>query len=782
MGFQLSPGVNFKEIDATGIIPTVSVSDGAYAGPFLWGPVEHVKLISNETELVSTFGRPDRTPDVVSSFFTCANFLAYGDKLRVVRSADTQSTVDRTFTISSVDLPGRKITFNETLASVITEAGTLPKVKRRDIISMDLLGEDAEDLVIYEVEGTNTVEIHWASELSADLAKLVEESDDAVSVVIRCYDGAANATADKLGTLIKNEDDYKKNYEDGRANVGAWAARYPGERGNSLRVSVCASADAFEKELPGTVKVKLRVSGGVDSNLGEWLQGTGTDFKKYLTPGSVIVNKKTLEERTVVSVGVNESGADDASIIKIDQPFTTGMPVGLDKGTITDPNLPSLTIGTVIAKWEFHTLFTAPGTSVDAAKLNVKTDELHVVIIDDLGSFTGIPGTILEKYGELSKASNAKLEDGTNNYYKDVINKKSKYILWTDHLSSGQDVETVGGTVDDGKASVWGKALVPGRKFHAPTVPHNSALSGAKDAVGTTNAQKGRFTAYDLFKEADKVDVALIMMGNAGASLTNYVIDNVATKRLDCVVFCSPPFATVFNNLGNEAEDIVDYRKNTLNANTSYAVMDSGWKIQIDKYNGDVEVYVPLNGDIAGLCARTDTQQEPWWSPAGYSRGQIKNCVKLLFNPDKTDRDELYKNNVNPVIEQPGEGRLLFGDKTLLTKPSAFDRINVRRLFIVLEKAISRQAKYLLFEFNDEFTRQQFRSMVEPYLRDVQSKRGIYDFRVVCDKTNNTPEIIDRNEFVGDIYIKPARSINFIQLNFIAVRTGVEFSEIVGKV
>jgi phage tail sheath protein FI len=208
--------------------------------------------------------------------------------------------------------------------------------------------------------------------------------------------------------------------------------------------------------------------------------------------------------------------------------------------------------------------------------------------------------------------------------------------------------------------------------------------------------------------------------------------------------------------------------------------MDSGWKYQYDKYN-DVYRYVPLNGDIAGLCVRTDDTRDPWFSPAGYNRGVIKNVIKLPYNPDKADRDILYKNKVNPVITQPGQGTLLFGDKTLLAKPSAFDRINVRRLFIVLEKAIATAAKYTLFEFNDEFTRAQFRNMVEPFLRDVQGRRGIFDFRVVCDETNNTGEVIDSNRFVGDIYIKPARAINFIQLNFVAVRTGVEFSEVVGK-
>jgi phage tail sheath protein FI len=232
------------------------------------------------------------------------------------------------------------------------------------------------------------------------------------------------------------------------------------------------------------------------------------------------------------------------------------------------------------------------------------------------------------------------------------------------------------------------------------------------------------------------------------------------------------------NNAGSEATDIVEFR-NTLGS-SSYAFLDGNWKYQYDKYN-DVYRWVPFNGDVAGLVVRSTDERDAWWSPAGFNRGQIKNVVKTAWSPSKTFRDELYKNGVNPILTFPGEGTILFGDKTLLAKPSAFDRINVRRLFIVLEKAIATAAKYSLFEFNDQFTRSQFRNLVEPFLRDVQGRRGIYDFRVVCDESNNTGEVIDRNEFIGDIYIKPARSINFIQLNFVAVRTGVDFSEVVGQ-
>ena len=308
-------------------------------------------------------------------------------------------------------------------------------------------------------------------------------------------------------------------------------------------------------------------------------------------------------------------------------------------------------------------------------------------------------------------------------------------------------------------------------------------LSAGSDGNGESAISLGDLAkGYDLYQDAAEIDVSLILTGKSrhgtnGTGLLNYLIDNIAEVRKDCVVFGSPQKEDLIGETDPSAK-IVDFRNST--TSSSYAVLDSGYKYQYDKYN-DIYRWIPLNGDVAGLVVRTDDQRDPWFSPGGFNRGQIKNVVKLAFNPKKAYRDILYKNGINPVVAFPGQGTVLFGDKTLLAKPSAFDRINVRRLFIVLEKAISTAAKFTLFEFNDEFTRAQFVSLVEPFLRDVQGRRGIYDYRVVCDESNNTGEVIDRNEFVGDIYIKPARAINFIQLNFIAVRTGVEFSEVVGK-
>ena len=398
----------------------------------------------------------------------------------------------------------------------------------------------------------------------------------------------------------------------------------------------------------------------------------------------------------------------------------------------------------------------APSSSGWALSQGATLDELHFAVIDADGVFTGTKNTILEKFPFLSKASDAKASDGSSTYYKNVINAQSKYIWWMDHPGAGEN---------------WGGTANASGEFD--TIGNiGDFLTGG---VNGTASDGDIISGYTLFANKELVDVSLLLTGNHGSAVVDHVIDNVAMTRLDCIAFVSPRLADVQNNIGSEAEDIVTYRNNF--SSTSYAVMDSGWKVQYDKYN-DVYVNIPLNADTAGLCARTDQTNDPWWSPAGLNRGGIKNVVKLLYSPSQTDRDTLYKNNVNPVVTFPGQGTVLYGDKTLLSKPSAFDRINVRRLFIVLEKAIATAAKYQLFEFNDVFTRSQFKSLVEPFLRDVRGRRGIYDFRVVCDETNNTGEVIDRNEFVADIYIKPARSINFIYLNFIATRTSVSFEEV----
>ena len=404
-----------------------------------------------------------------------------------------------------------------------------------------------------------------------------------------------------------------------------------------------------------------------------------------------------------------------------------------------------------------------PGTSSAAAAVGGGSDEMHVIIVDEDGLWSGTAGTILEKYSFLSKASDSKTFDGSNNYYKDAINSKSKFIYWMDHTT------IVGG-------SNWGGSLTT--TFNNLTSAVTRSLTGGTDDLTATAGELQ--TAWIVFADDSQYDISLLPLGPVTATVAAYVINNVAEVRKDCVVFASvadSEGAVILTSDASAVTKATAYRDAL--PSTSYGVCDSGYKYQYDRYN-DKYRYVPLNGDTAGTCARTDYTNDPWFSPAGLNRGQIKNVVKLAFNPNKTQRDLLYKDGINPVVSFPGQGTVLFGDKTLLAKPSAFDRINVRRLFIVLEKAIATASKFQLFEFNDEFTRAQFKNLVEPFLRDVQGRRGITDFLVKCDATNNTGEVIDRNEFIGDIFIKPARSINFITLNFIAARTSVNFNEIGG--
>jgi len=468
--------------------------------------------------------------------------------------------------------------------------------------------------------------------------------------------GTLNATAANAGVLIENSTDYIINHSAGANTNGAFAAKYAGDLGNSIRIEMA------------------------DSNTyASW----STDNKAQFTD--------------------------------------------------------------------------SPATSDYVSSVGGANDEIHILVIDTLGKFSGTSNTILEKFAFVSKASDAKINDGTSNYYKEVLNSRSNYVWWLNHVAGTN----------------WG-SVASNTNFNLMNSTSSIQLSSGADG---TIASANIVTAYGQVANPDAIDVSLIVTGPADATIASAIID-IADTRKDCVVFVSPEKTDCVDNYGNETTDILAYR-NSLTS-SSYAVMDSSWKYQYDKYN-DTYRWVPLNGDIAGLCARTDLERDPWFSPAGANRGIIRNIVKLSWNPNKADRDNLYTKGVNPVVTFAGEGTMLFGDKTMLSRPSAFDHINVRRLFIVLEKSVARAARSSLFEFNDQFTRAQFVNLVEPYLRDVQVRRGNTDFRVVFDETNNTPEVIDRNEFVGDIYIKPARSINYIQLNFVAVRTGVRFEEIVGR-
>lgn len=504
-----------------------------------------------------------------------------------------------------------------------------------------------------------------------------------------------------------------------------------------------------------TITIDTSGSGYISNPIIDIQSATGTAFNATttVTVGGITINNET------DYLNNYEMGAGVVGLFAAKYP-----------GSLGNSLLISAADAATFTGWAYAGEFdSAPDTSPFVEEQGGSNDEMHIIIIDENGWWTGVQGGILERYSYVSKASDAKKLDGSTNYYKEVLNQNSKYVWWMDHPAGTNFGSPAFGITYTSLTPVGGQVANGGIY---------SSLSGGADDFTATNGELQN--AFDLLSNDELYDINLIPCGPVNATVAKWVIENVAEKRKDCVAFVSPldPFTGEIAKGPDAAEKIVNFRNDvSFNVSSSYAVMDSGYKYQYDRYN-DVYRWVPLNGDIAGLCARTDTTNDPWWSPGGLNRGQVKNVVRLAFNPNKTDRDMLYKAGVNPVVSFPGQGVVLFGDKTLLAKPSAFDRINVRRLFIVLEKAIATAAKFMLFEFNDFYTRAQFRAMVEPYLRDVQGRRGIYDFRVKCDETNNTGEVIDRNEFVADLYIKPARSINFIYLNFVAVRTGVSFEEV----
>ena len=671
MSFLSSPGVHVREIDLTGIIPSVATTVGAIAMPAQKGPSGSIVTIGSEQDLLSIFGKPNSSN--FEWWFTAANFLQYSDQLKVVRPT--------------------------------------------------------------------------SGHLNAGQAS---------------------------GVLVRDDDHYLDAYwsetGDGQVTSNDWYARSAGTWGNSIGVQICPSATAYSQDL-GTnnltaaaesagdtvVAVDDADSSGYAFNVGDLISFSST------TTGTAMTHLAGDEgnEYQVVSISSN-----DLTIRLAGDPNGAGLQADIPDNSF------------IRRRWGFYNLFDgAPGTSAWATE-NARggNDEMHIVVYDTTGDITGYDydvagqatNAVIERWGNVSKNPVAKNAQGGGNYYVDLIFRGSEYIYWGDHLAAGTN---------------WGTGTTT--VYTAVNTVDIATLTGGTDDYAVSNGELK--IAYDVFADTETIDINLVLSGpssgvaNTAAGMDTHgtMITDLCELRKDCVGFISPYRAAtvgVSSSITQTANVLSGF---DLLPSSSYIVYDSGYKYMYDKYN-DTYRYVPMNGDTAGLCANTDKVADPWYSPAGYNRGNVRGAIKLSYNPKNSERDQLYRSRVNPVTNFPGQGVILFGDKTALSKPSAFDRINVRRLFLVLEKAIATASKYQLFEFNDEFTRAQFRNMVEPFLRDVQGRRGIFDFKVVCDSSNNTGEVIDRNEFIGDIYIKPARSINFITLNFIAVRTGVAFSEVGG--
>jgi phage tail sheath protein FI len=660
MAFLVSPGVQVREIDVSNVVPAVSSSIGGYVGSFSWGPVDEVRTITSEKDLVSVFGEPSGDDTYLTSvkkkehFYSAANFLKYGNNLKVVRAVSTNML---------------------------------------------------------------------------------------------------NASTGSAGLLVKNATHYyDNNYHTGAAasNVGDFVARCVGVLGNSLKVSVCASANAFSQSAATTVNdssialgdTSMTVASGAALVVGDIIT-FGTDTNKYKI-SEINTNAITFALASDGSSGLQTVVANSANVNR---------------------------------EWEFASSFTkAPGSSPDAIANSSSLDEIHIAVIDEDGLITGIVGEILEIFEGVSMASDAKDAEGNSNYYVDKLRYNSNYIFFSNHNSNLSE-----------SGNTFASA---GAIFDTHTLPITQSFTNGTDGYCLTSGQK-KAGIETYLGDAETQDVDFLISGpldgddGSGNDVTTLAeattqannLIAICEARKDCMAIISPRKQDCVNNSGSESTSIVALA-DTLSS-SSYAVMDSAWCYQYDKYT-DNYCYIPACGHTAGIMARSDQERDAWFSPAGFNRGQILGITKLSFNPNQAERDALYKKRVNPIVTFPGQGTVLFGDKTLLSNASAFDRINVRRLFIVMEKAIATAAKFQLFEFNDAFTRAQFRATIEPFLRQVKGRRGIVDFQVVCDDTNNSQSVVDANQFQASIFVKPNRSINFITLNFVAARSGVEFEEVYG--
>ena len=733
MAFQLSPGVLVRERDLTNVVPAVATTIGGIVGDYQWGPVHEITQIDSENNLVERFGRPTTT--VYNDFMTSASFLAYGSQLLTVREVGTAARN----AVSSA--PGALLTVDNVGAADVSRAEGTYTIGASDY-SISPSGGTGATFSVAVASNGNAVITVTSGGTGYDVNDTITIADAQLG-----SGGAAALTFDVASVedaiQIKNEDHYNEQYSNGAASVGVWAAKYPGVLGNNLKV-VMADVTSTSNTSVASIALDSADSAGDRTQEG----------------CSVSISAPNISPSIQATATVTVTGGNITAITVVNPGFGYTQPPTI---TVTADGTGAVAAtATLSSEWVYRDEFDdIPGTSSWVSDQGGLYDELNILIIDEDGGISGTAGTVLEKFAGVSKAFDAKDDLNQTNYYKNVINDRSKWIWWMDHPTG---------------MSNWGESGV-GKTFDVFTVNESQksiSLTGAVDESPTTGIlQQG----YDLFGNDELVDVSLLMCSAHPTSVGDYVIDNICEVRKDCIAFISPQRGSVVNNEGDEVTDIIGQTDFGAYTRSSYSVFDSGWKYMYDKYN-DRYIYAPLNGDVAGCCVITDLGDDPWFSPAGLNRGIIKNAIRLAWSPRKAQRDTLYQRGVNPVINTPEAGIVLFGDKTMLGKPSAFNRINVRRLFIVLEKAIATAAKFQLFEFNDAFTRAQFVALVEPFLRDVQGRRGIIDFRVVCDETNNTPQVIDSNEFRADIYIKPARSINFITLTFIATRTGISFEEL----
>lgn len=766
MAEQLSPGIRITEFERSTTVPAVTSTTGAIGGVFGWGPIGKLFLVTSENELVSRYGRPNS--DNYETFFSAANYLAYSNSLYVSRAAVTTGFSN---TVAS-NLNG-----NTTVVVTSNTAGILPG---HGVYGSGIPA--GASVVSATVNGANTNVVITAN---ATLGNSTVASSQTIQFHDTKY--SFNAVAN-TGTAVARPNYIVKNkdhFDTVSVPAGVeFVARYPGERGNSLKVSVCDSASQFGSTInpfDNTVFTfaHQNANAGITVNVNE---ASGNVFMVWnpsaanLTYAQVKTNAETMRQRFTVgdyiTVGNSSIGTQYMKIKTIDSGITNNnIDTAYFNVTFESPYTKSTNFyaNTITRNWEyFNNVTGAPSTSGSVANTgSTVVDQLSIVVVDSGGQFSGVPGTILEIYENVSRATNGKNIDGSTSYYKNVINTESSYIWATNDRS---------GAVSNTAINVANSTQ---------TTPYTRTFVGGVDGLTESSITMAAMAqAYDLFVDRASIDVSNIItgknLGTNGTQLANYLIDNLAEVRKDCLVFVSPQKSDVVNN-DDPVTSITTFAGNL--RPSTYSVRDSGYKYMYDKYN-DLYRWVPLNADIAGVKARVDANIDPWMSPAGVVKGQIKNIVKLAWNPStEAVQTSLYKLGINPVVTfaSTGEGTVLFGDKTGVSYPSAFDHINIRSLFITMEKAIGKAAKRFLFEQNDEFSRAQFANIVEPYLRNIQGRRGIIDFKVVCDSTNNPDSVVAENRFIGDIYVRPTPSINYIQLNFVNVRGSPEFNEIVGS-
>ena len=716
MAFLVSPGVRITETDLTNIIPAVSTSIGGFAGNFEWGPTNTVTQVSSEADLIRQFGYPKIS--TVTAESTRDDWYAAANFLGYTNNLQLVRLLSdgALNAVSEADSENVVVT-----VAFDSETSGLGAVARGDS-EISIAG-----FAVRVTEGSTPTSV--AADLDSDIAVLYGRSNVSVSGAVITINT----------TDIEHDSDLN--------------------RFTSSAEVTTSDSDAADN----TREITISTSFTSTETIADTVIENEDDFevkRTTLTDGSIYARYPGLVGNGIGVVLI------DAGIVDSDFTGTSLF------GTTNTPS----------------TLFdTKPGTSTWARNLTDSdvADEVHVVVFTTTDQPTGTVNQVLETYSYLSKAKNGRTADGAPNYYVDVINTASEWIYLLNEETAATNGVLSGGAISIG-ATISNNVTGSFKSFRGKGVAARNAsnnwIGGVRKydlkggSLGSTLSNGNYTAAYDKLNDVETVDISLVFVGEAnGSSVVQKHAITLCETRKDCIAFVSPDYASAVNN--PTARKVTDYFAGF--NSSSYVVFDSGWKRQYDRYN-DEYFWSPLNADIAGLAARTDYTNEAWFSPAGLNRGFIRDVVKLSFNPNQADRDALYTQRVNPVVTFRGQGTLLYGDKTGLSRPSAFDRINVRRLFIVLEKAIATAAKFQLFEFNDDLTRRTFVNAVEPFLQDILSRRGLTDFRVVCDESNNTPEVIDGNRFVADIYIKPTRSINFITLNFVAVRTGVSFSEVAG--